>query len=93
MSSVWIQTTEKKGPSKLKGHMNHGTANVVFEQYIIHWLKQGSQYDAKRLYATEALLTRKGKVVGLLYVEHHSVPSAPEMGQPTVKTIQPKAMQ
>ena len=84
MASIWIQRAGEAQPTKLKGHMDTAIAKRLFDQYLTWW-DQDEKQAVERVFKYEALLSRKGKIRALIFVEFHSVPSADEPGQPKRK--------
>lgn len=90
MASIWIQKRGEKQPHKIKGNLHPRSAQQGFEAYLVFWAKEAKANTHKRVYGSEALLFDKQGLVGLLFVEFMSPPTAPEMGQPNIRTVKPE---
>jgi hypothetical protein len=90
MASIWVQKHSEKHAQKIKGNLHPRSAMHAFEAYLVFWAKGTKGNKHKRVYGHEALLYDANGLVGLLFVEFMSPPTAPEMGQPNIRTVKPE---
>lgn len=82
MASVWIQPHRGGEPRKLCGHLSTDGAIKFVRDVTSQWVVERPDRRVKEVYGMTAGLFQAQQMVGIVWIEPMSPPSAPEPGQP-----------
>lgn len=82
MASIWIHMKGEKAPVKKVPNLSNKEAGVLFGRMLKEWKAASRENTIHPVFDWEVLLHRQGRLVGSLFIEFYSPPSAPEPGQP-----------